>query len=109
MKLTEAQTDHAVTKDLILKLSEDVGATIRRTLSIAPEPHLPVAMAAGASAVAAIAVLLNDDPKSEPDRDCLLLAGLLLAHIGPDAVKNAYRDFEVLKAAGRSALQREGE
>jgi hypothetical protein len=95
--------DRRVTKDLIGKLSEDVGACIRRALSIAPEPHLPVAMAAGASAVAAIALLLSPKPQPEPDRECILLAGLLLGRIGPDAVEQAFEDFEVLKKAGRIA------
>lgn len=108
MKLTDQPIDHVVTKDLIRKLSEDVGAAIRRTLAIAPEPHLPVAMAAGASAVAVITALLDPEHNPEPDRECQLLAGLLLGRIGPNAVEDAFRDFEVLKAAGRAILNQEG-
>ena len=104
-RLTEAQVQKGITKDLIRKVGDDVGAIIRRAISIAPAPHLPIAMAAGASAVAAVAILLNTDPRPEPDPDCLLLAGLLLGRTtSPDAIGEACKDFEILKAAGRSAL-----
>lgn len=108
MKLTEAQVQHGVTVDLVRKVGDDVGAIIRRALSIAPDPHLPIAMSAGASAVAVMALLLDTDPKPTIDPDCMLLAGLLLGRSGgKDAVGEAYKDFAALKAAGRAALQQQ--
>ncbi|QUS40547.1 hypothetical protein RPMA_18185 [Tardiphaga alba] len=92
-----------IIKDLMTKIGDDVGATMRRTLAISPEPRLPVAMSGGASAIALIAAFLDTDPKPEPDPDCVLLAGLLLGRIGPNQVEEAYKDFEILKAAGRTA------
>lgn len=92
-----------IIKDLMVKIGDDVGATMRRTLAISPEPRLPVALSGGASAIALIAAFLDTDTKPEPDPDCMLLAGLLLGRIGPNQVEEAYRDFEILKAAGRTA------
>lgn len=92
-----------IIKDLMAKCGDDVGAAMRRTLSISPAPLLPVALSGGASAIALIAALLDTNPKPEPDPDCVLLAGLLLGRIGPNQVEEAYKDFEILKAAGRTA------
>jgi hypothetical protein len=107
------KVEDGITRDLMRKLGDDVGATIRRIIDIAPEPHLPIAMSAGASAIAVVAFLLNTEPAPEPDPDCLLLAGLLLARTGigdDDPIGAAYADFEVLKSAGRAHLvSRKGE
>lgn len=98
--------DKQVTRDLLRKCADDVGAALRRTIAIAPEPHLPIAMAAGASVVAFIGVLLDTENGPEPDSECILLAGLLIGRSGVgglDPVGAAYDDFEILKAAGRIA------
>jgi hypothetical protein len=95
-----------ITKDLMQKLADDVNAALYRTLAIAPQPHLPIAMCGGAPLVAMMGALLDTDPGPTPDPDCLLLAGLLLARAGirgHDAIDQAYKDFEALKAAGRTS------
>lgn len=92
-----------ITRDLMRKVGDDVGAALRRMMEIAPEPLLPIAMSAGTTVIALMALLLDKNPeRGSPDPKCLMLAGLLLAHggiSGPDAVKNAYRDLEVLMDA----------
>lgn len=94
-----------IIRDLMTKVGDDVSAALRRTLTIAPAPHLPIALAAGASVVGLIAVLLDADPKPDPDPDCVLLAGLLIARTGiggKDPIGDAYADFKLLKDAGRT-------
>jgi hypothetical protein len=93
-----------ITKDLMAKVVDDVGSALRRVIAIAPDPHLPIAMAAGASVVAHVGILLDADPKPTPDPECIILAGLLIARTGlggPDPIGAAYDDFEALKKAGR--------
>lgn len=106
-KLTEAAVNTGVTKDLMSKVNEDVKAALNRVLNIAPEPHLPIALSAGASVLALVAILLDSDPKPTPDPECLLLAGILMARTGmggDDPVGDAFSDFETLRAAGRLAI-----
>lgn len=95
-----------ITRDLMAKAADDIGAILRRTIAIAPEPHLPIAMSAGASVVGLLAALLDTEKKPTPDPDCVLLAGLLIARCGiggGDPVGAAYEDFDALKKAGRSS------
>jgi hypothetical protein len=110
MTAREAVNEQIV-QDLMTKIGDDVVAVLRRTLSIAPKPHLPIAMSAGASVIAFVACLLDTDPKPTPDPECVLLAGLLIARTGlggADPIGEAFKDFDALKVAGRAAL-REGE
>lgn len=107
-KLDFGNANHAVTNDLIAKAVKDIGAVMRRLRSIAPDPFLPVAIGAGVNAIVPIAVELHhmsgEPYKGEPDPDCMMLAALLLARTGisdADAVAEAYRDLDALKAAGR--------
>lgn len=92
-------------RDLMTKVGDDVGAAMRRTLAIAPQPHLPIAIAAGASVIALIAFLLDTERSPDPDPDCVLLAGPLIARTGiggKDPIGEAYADFDLLKNAGRT-------
>lgn len=94
-----------IIRDLMTKVGDDVGAALRRTLAIAPHPHLPIAIAAGASVVGLISAMLDKDRAPNPDPDCVLLAGLLIARTGiggKDPIREAYADFELLKEAGRT-------
>lgn len=94
-----------VTSDLMDKVTDDVCRALRRTLAIAPQPHLPLATAAGASVIGVMAGLLEHMAGtrvagSAPDPDCVLLAGLLCAHMALDprnGVANAYRDMKLLR------------
>lgn len=92
-----------ITRDLMRKVGDDVGAALRRMMEIAPDPLLPIAMSAGTSVVALMALLLDTKPEpSKPDPNCLMLAGLLLAHSGISGdriVDNAYRDLDLLMSA----------
>lgn len=98
----------AITKDLMKKMGDDVSRTIMRTIAIAPEPHLPVAMAAAAAAIGILAAVLEKpagkyvDPEADPDPQAVLLAGLLAARcaITPngDGIAAAYADLKTLTA-----------
>lgn len=98
--------DEKIINDLMTKCTDDVVRALKRTLSIAPEPHLPIAVAAGAATIGMIAALLehmggNRVPGAEPDRDCVLLAGLICARMGmdqKDGISQAYRDLAILKS-----------
>lgn len=94
-----------ITRDLMTKVSDDISAVLRRTLSIAPHPHMPIAVSAGASVLGFLAAMLDSDRKPDPDPDCVLLAGLLIARTGiggKDPIGAAYADFQLLKDAGRT-------
>jgi hypothetical protein len=104
-----------ITKDLMHKLSDDVTGAVRRVLSIAPQPHLPIAMSAGAVCVGFIAATLEHmseegrEAGSPPDPDCVLLAGLLCAHFGlgrDHPIGAAYADLRTLKAAAAPSFDR---
>jgi hypothetical protein len=106
-----APHDH-ITRDLMRKASDDVLSALRRTLAIAPAPHLPIAASAAASAMGFVSALLEyatDDgrvPGSAPDPDCVLLAGLLCARMaigGEDPIGAAYADLKLLTAARAKA------
>jgi hypothetical protein len=102
--------EQRITEDLMAKIEADVTATMLRTLAIAPDPLLPVAISGLAAALgltaAALAKSRGNYVSGEPDPDCILLAALLGARMGisKGGVAEAYKDFEVLKAAGRAAL-----
>lgn len=105
---TQEQIDHSITSDLMKKISNDITGYMVRTLSLAGErQQLPIGIAGGAACAGVIAAMLNKAGGGEggkrPDPECILLAGLLLAHTGiggDDPIGNAYRDLERLKAAG---------
>lgn len=107
-----------VTSDLMTKVADDVIKAIIRTLSIAPNPRLPVATSAAAAALGIVAAELDKiagcfDPVSGPGNDNILLSGLIAARLGmlpqsADSVGDAYKDYETLKAAGRTPV-REGD
>jgi hypothetical protein len=99
--------DH-ITRDLMRKVADDVISAMRRTLAIAPAPILPVAVSAATAAMGIVSALLEQVsaegrvPGSEPDPDCVLLAGLLCARMGiglGDSIGQAYADLRVLAAA----------
>lgn len=104
-----SKMENQILADIAEKCAEDVSAAIKRTLSIAPEPKLPVAIMAGAAALGWISALLAEragtyDPTQSPDPDTLLLAGLLAARLGMDGdsgIADAYEDLRILKEAGR--------
>jgi hypothetical protein len=111
--MSEKQRD-AIIGDLMTKAGEDVTASIRRTLAICPTPHLPIVLAAAAAAIGTVTAILDEmagnDHSRGPDPENILLAGLLAARTGmkgfngpEDGVGAAYRDFETLKKAGRTA------
>lgn len=99
--------NQAITKDLMKKMGDDVSRTIMRRIAIAPEPHLPVAMAAAAAAIGILAAVLEKpsgkhDPQANPAPQGVLLAGLLAARcaITPngDGIAAAYADLKTLIA-----------
>lgn len=102
-----------ITEDIATKCADDVLGAIKRALSIAPPPRLPILLMAGVSAIGMIAAELDDlagqyDPKRKPEPNPanVMLAGLLLARCGmasgpSDGIRNAYTDLEILKKAGR--------
>lgn len=100
--------DDGVTRDLMLKVADDVVATILRTLALAPPPRLSVAASAAAAALGLVAAQLDQlagcyDASSGPGHDNILLAGLIAARLGIDpttGIADAYRDYATLKAAG---------
>lgn len=110
----ETQTD--VIGDLMLKAGDDVSHAIRRTLSICPKPHLPVALAAAAAALGIVTSILDsmagNDRAKGPDHDNILLAGLLAARTGQDnadGIGEAYKDIDALRKAGRVVSLPNGE
>lgn len=98
--------DEQIINDLMTKCADDVVRALKRTLSITPDPQLPVATAAGVACIGVIAGILehmagNRVAGSAPDPECVLLAGLICARMGMDprdGIAQAYRDLEVLKA-----------
>lgn len=112
MKLT-VDADDQITRDLMRKVSDDVIGALRRVMSIAPAPHLPIAVSAGGAAIgfvsAALQYMTNDrQPGDPPDPECILLAGLLCARMGiggDDPIGAAYADMKALTDAGRLALK----
>lgn len=110
-----SDANNQITEDLMRKIEDDVIAAMSRTLAITPAPVLPVAISGLAAALgvtaAALAKANNSYVAGEPDPDCVLLAALLGARMGmsADGISEAYRDFDALKAAGRTATpKREG-
>jgi hypothetical protein len=115
--MSETQREqHDVIDDLMSKAGDDVSRAIRRTLSICPKPHLPVALAAAAAAIGIVTSILDNmagnDRAKGPDHDNILLAGLLAARTAQentDGIGDAYKDIEVLRKAGRMATHSNGE
>jgi hypothetical protein len=95
-----------ITEDLMSKVADDVTRAITRTLAIAPDPRLPIALSAVAAAIGTATALLQrmaGDAK-EIDPECVMLAGLLGARIALDPDEGtslAYADLDCLKSAGR--------
>jgi len=96
-------TENTVTKDLMIKISQDITAAMMRTLALT-DNHLPVAIAGGSAAAGIIAGCLGKmsgayDKEKGPDEENVMLAGLLIARMGsqhPDAIAQAYRDLDRL-------------
>lgn len=106
--LDKVKLAEQVTSDLMRKIEDDVTAVIRRVIGIAPPPYLPIITSAGAVCIGFAASELEHmsaDGRvagSEPDPDCVLLAGLLIAHMGiggPDPIHAAYQDMKAIKTA----------
>jgi hypothetical protein len=102
---------NGITEDLMDKIADDVTFAMKRTLALAPNPLLPVAMNGGAVAIGIVAAVLAEaagkyEPKSKPDVDTVLLAALLCARVGTDVddgIAQAYRDLEALRSARLAA------
>lgn len=100
-------SNDTITRDLMRKLADDVSQSMLRTLSLADAPQqLPIGISAGASCIGIVAGILNAIEGKErgtpPDRDCILLAALLVARTGiggDDPIGDAYRDLAVLNKA----------
>lgn len=97
-----------ITRDLMRKASDDVEGVLRRVLSIAPRPWMPIAASAGAACLGFLAAELEQASEAgrkagdAPDPECVLLAGLLCAHLGiggDDPIGAAYADLKMLLAA----------
>jgi hypothetical protein len=105
--MKDGHENKTITRDLIRKGADDIGAVIRRLRSIAPRPFMPVAVGLAGAAIVALAAELavkNGAAKDTPDPDCMILAALLAARCGisaDDPINAAYADFEALKSAGR--------
>lgn len=101
--MTDEEINKQITKDLIRKGCEDVGLVVQSLRAIAPAPFLPIAMAAGGSALVYLAAelaMMAGTLSEKPDPDCMLLGALMAAHSGlgcSDPVGGAYADFEALK------------
>lgn len=100
-----------VTRDLMMKVADDITSAVTRTLALTDDRgNLPIAVSAGAACLGVIAAILDqqygDKRGGKPDPDCVLLAALLAARTGiggEDPVADAYRDLELLKTqAGAS-------
>lgn len=97
-----------VTRDLMTKISDDVTATVLRTLDLGDE-RLPLAMAAAVAAVGILAAVLRRDVldpvvgesgRSMIDHDAVLYAALLTARfaLSPEtAADDAHRDLERIR------------
>lgn len=113
--MTLRAPQQSITADLMDKCTDDVIRALKRALAIAPEPHLPIAAAAGAAVIGVMAGFLEHMakdriPGSAPDSECVLLAGLLCARMALDpanGVSNAYRDLEILRAAANGEAGRD--
>ncbi len=95
------ERDLGITADLMRKVSDDVSAAIGRVVELCPEGIVPITTAAIAAALGWGARALATRPGAEPQSDDVLLAALLGARMGteyPDAIGQAYRDLETLKA-----------
>lgn len=102
------EANRAVTKDLIRKGSEEVGAVVSRIRSIAPAPFAPIAIAIAGGAVMPLAMELAwmagvRSPKPQPLH--MLLAGLLAARTGlggENPIDQVFKDIAALQKAGRA-------
>lgn len=107
--------DHSeITSDLMKKVADDVIAAVHRTLAIAPDPLLPIAVSAGAACVGIVWAMLENlsdqgrTPGAAPDPECLMLAGLIVARVGikqEDPIGAAYKDMDALRKTGRLAAR----
>jgi hypothetical protein len=106
-----------IADDLKEKVVDDVGGALSLHLAAADSSaHMPIALAAGGVCVGLTAALLWEDagavqPPAEPDPESMLLAALLLARHGQgcaDAMGEAQKDFEALKAARRLSASAAG-
>lgn len=119
-RLTKAQRaqqraiDDGIVSDLMLKVGDDVAAAMRRTLSISPEPRLPVAMAGVVAAIGTAAWVMMESagataaPETPPP-ETVLLCALLAFRTGtdhPDSIRAAYDDLRALQDAGRARVNR---
>lgn len=106
IKLDGTDFANAIINDLMKKCADDTRNVIFRVCDIAPEPHLPVVMGAGCAVIAAMAMHMDPAPtRAGPKKDIMLLAGLILGRMGAGegCVDEALKDFELLKAARRTA------
>lgn len=111
MSQEETPLDIAITKDLMTKVADDVGAAIKRSAALAPNSDLPVVMAAAAAALGTLAAALDkrtgkSSRDAGPQMEGVMLAALLTARAGlnvGEGLDAAYKDMAALRAAGRIA------
>lgn len=88
------------------RVSQEVQEIVMRALAdvgSGAQAHLPVACAAAAAAIGILGAVLEkmggEPTSAKPEKDCVLLAGLLAARMGIDsesAIPQAYKDLERL-------------
>jgi hypothetical protein len=105
---TQADLESQIVLDLMRKVADDVEAVINRTLDIAPEGSMPIAVQAAAAAIARLATVIRCQDQAEPfpARQLIMLAALMAARGAIEeelyaAIDEAERDMRALHRAGR--------
>jgi hypothetical protein len=104
---TQAELDLQIVDDLMKKVADDIERAIKRSLDIAPEPRLPIAVQAASTAVGELfEVLRGFEGSPLSDLQLVMLAALLAgrgATVGEyhAALVEAKEDLCALYSAGR--------
>jgi hypothetical protein len=109
MKISKQERlHHQITQDLMKKLAADVDALMKRTLSIAPQPFLPIMVQGCASMLTYMVMDLTNDEDGLPfsDEQVAILAALIVSRCHghrdlQSAMEMAREDIMVLAHAGR--------